>query len=414
MRILHSSDWHLGQHFIGKSRAYEHKALFSWLKQQIEIHQVDALIVAGDIFDTATPASYARELYHQLIVDLQPTGCQLVMLGGNHDSVAVLQESKELLSCLHTQVVPGWLGAAESHLIVLKNKNGQPGAILAALPFLRARELLQSQSGQQASDKQLQLQQAIADCYQQCFFKAQALQAELGPRLPLLATGHLTTVGASSSESVREIYIGSLEAFPASAFPDFDYIALGHIHQAQLVAGKQYIRYSGSPIPLSFDEAKQQKSMVLLDFSHAEPVIELLPVPCFQPLLSLKCSLTELHSLLQQPLAELKAGQTLWLELVLTGSDGYLSDLQSQVQQQLDALPVELLKLRRARATTVASLTAEQQESLHEMTPELVLERRLALEELTDSEKADFQQMLQQVMAQLDQPEQQPDGQVKP
>ncbi len=414
MRILHSSDWHLGQHFIGKSRACEHKALFSWLKQQIEIHQVDALIVAGDIFDTATPASYARELYHQLIVDLQPTGCQLVMLGGNHDSVAVLQESKELLSCLHTQVVPGWLGAAESHLIVLKNKNGQPGAILAALPFLRARELLQSQSGQQASDKQLQLQQAIADCYQQCFVKAQALQAELGPRLPLLATGHLTTVGASSSESVREIYIGSLEAFPASAFPDFDYIALGHIHQAQLVAGKQYIRYSGSPIPLSFDEAKQQKSMVLLDFSHAEPVIELLPVPCFQPLLSLKCSLTELHSLLQQPLAELKAGQTLWLELVLTGSDGYLSDLQSQVQQQLDALPVELLKLRRARATTVASLTAEQQESLHEMTPELVLERRLALEELTDSEKADFQQMLQQVMAQLEQPEPQADVQVQP
>lgn len=414
MRILHSSDWHLGQHFIGKSRAYEHKALFSWLKQQIEIHQVDALIVAGDIFDTATPASYARELYHQLIVDLQPTGCQLVMLGGNHDSVAVLQESKELLSCLHTQVVPGWLGAAESHLIVLKNKNGQPGAILAALPFLRARELLQSQSGQQASDKQLQLQQAIADCYQQCFVKAQALQAELGQRLPLLATGHLTTVGASSSESVREIYIGSLEAFPASAFPDFDYIALGHIHQAQLVAGKQYIRYSGSPIPLSFDEAKQQKSMVLLDFSHAEPVIELLPVPCFQPLLSLKCSLTELHSLLQQPLAELKAGQTLWLELVLTGSDGYLSDLQSQVQQQLDALPVELLKLRRARATTVASLTAEQQESLHEMTPELVLERRLALEELTDSEKADFQQMLQQVMAQLEQPEPQADVQVQP
>ncbi len=91
--------------------------------------------------------------------------------------------------------------------MVLKNKQGQPGAILAALPFLRARDLLQSQSGQQASDKQQQLQQAIADCYQQCFTKAQALKAELGLELPLLATGHLTTVGASSSESVREIYL---------------------------------------------------------------------------------------------------------------------------------------------------------------------------------------------------------------
>ncbi|EGM79625.1 exonuclease SbcD [Rheinheimera sp. A13L] len=405
MRILHSSDWHLGQHFIGKSRADEHKALFGWLKQQIELHQVDALIVAGDIFDTATPASYARELYHQLIVDLQPTGCQLVMLGGNHDSVAVLQESKELLACLHTQVVPGWLGAAESHLLVLNNKAGKAGAILAALPFLRSRDLLQSHSGQQASDKQQQLQQAIADCYQQCFSQAAALRSELALELPLLATGHLTTVGASSSESVREIYIGSLEAFPASAFPDFDYIALGHIHQPQLVAGKEHIRYSGSPIPLSFDEAKQQKSMVLLDFSSPEAKIELLPIPCFQPLLSLKCSLTELHTLLQQPLAMLQPGQKLWLELVLTGSDGYLSDLQSQVQQHLEALPVELLKLRRARQAAVGVLQVDQQESLHEMTPDLVLQRRLATEELTDSEQAEFQQMLQQVLTQLQQPE---------
>ena len=414
MRILHSSDWHLGQHFIGKSRADEHKALFGWLKQQIEVHQVDALIVAGDIFDTATPASYARELYHQLIVDLQPTGCQLVLLGGNHDSVAVLQEGKELLAFLHTRVVPGWLGAAESHLMVLNTKQGQPGAILAALPFLRARELLQSQSGQQASDKQQQLQQAIADCYQQCFVKALALKAELGLELPLLATGHLTTVGASSSESVREIYIGSLDAFPASAFPDFDYIALGHIHQAQQVGGKANIRYSGSPIPLSFDEAKQQKSMVLLDLSRAEPAIELLPIPCFQPLLSLKCTLPELHSLLQQPLAQLEPEQKLWLELVLTGSDGYLSDLQTQVQQQLDGLPVELLKLRRARPAAVSALTAEQQESLHEMTPDLVLQRRFESEDLSDSEKAEFQLMLQQVLAQLEQPESQADLQVQP
>jgi DNA repair protein SbcD/Mre11 len=414
MRILHSSDWHLGQHFIGKSRADEHKALFGWLKQQIQQHQVDALVVAGDIFDTATPASYARELYHQFIVDLQPTGCQLVLLGGNHDSVAVLQESKELLACLHTQVVPGWLGAAESHLRVLKNKAGEPGAILAALPFLRSRDLLQSQSGQQASDKQQQLQQAIADCYQQCFAKAQALKTELGVELPLLATGHLTTVGASSSESVREIYIGSLEAFPASAFPEFDYIALGHIHQSQLVAGKAHIRYSGSPIPLSFDEATQQKSMVLLDFSCAELAIELLPIPCFQPLLSLKCTLSELNTLLKPQLTQLKPEQKLWLELVLTGSDGYLSDLQSQVQQQLDGLPVELLKLRRARQGAVASLTAEQQESLHEMTPDLVLERRLAAEDLTDSEKAEFQLMLQQVVAQLELPDQQAEPVVLP
>jgi len=135
MRILHTSDWHLGQHFIGKSRAAEHQAFFHWLKQQVITLDVDVVVVAGDIFDTATPPSYARELYHQLIVDLQPTGVQLVLLGGNHDSVAVLQESASLLKCLHTTVVPAYHTDPNAHLIPLIQKNGDVGAVLAAVPF---------------------------------------------------------------------------------------------------------------------------------------------------------------------------------------------------------------------------------------------------------------------------------------
>ena len=91
LRILHTSDWHLGQFFIGKSREAEHRAFFRWLCETIKTRQIDVLLVAGYIFDTTTPPSYARELYHQLIVDLQPLGVQLVVLGGNHDSVAVLK-----------------------------------------------------------------------------------------------------------------------------------------------------------------------------------------------------------------------------------------------------------------------------------------------------------------------------------
>src|SRR5471032_1272634 len=105
MRILHTSDWHLGQHFIGKTRQTEHQAFIGWLIEQINLHAVDAVIVAGDIFDTGAPPSYARELYNHFVVELQPTGCQLIVLAGNHDSVATLNESRELLSCLNTQVI---------------------------------------------------------------------------------------------------------------------------------------------------------------------------------------------------------------------------------------------------------------------------------------------------------------------
>ena len=97
MRILHTSDWHLGQHFIGRSRANEHRAFLSWLVAQVNSQHIDAIIVAGDIFDTATPPSYARELYNQFIVDLQPSGCQLIFLAGNHDAAAVLNKTKSLL-----------------------------------------------------------------------------------------------------------------------------------------------------------------------------------------------------------------------------------------------------------------------------------------------------------------------------
>lgn len=414
MRILHTSDWHLGQYFVGQNRAAEHQAFFHWLKQQIIQLDADVLLVAGDIFDTATPPSYARELYHQLIVDLQPTGVQLVLLGGNHDSVAVLQESAALLQCLNTTVIPGYQTSSAEHLVTLRQKNGQVGAVLAAVPFLRPRDLSQradgkSQPGQTAADKSAQLQQQISAVYQELYQQAQQLAIalqnsnSLTEPLPLLATGHLTTVGASSSESVREIYIGTLEALPASCLPPFAYIALGHIHQAQQVAGSEFIRYSGSPIALSFDEARQQKQLLLVEFSAGSqvPVVSSVDIPCFQPLLSLRSDVASLATALSPVLAQLTAGQQLWLELVLSGETALLSDLQLQLQQQLADLPVQLLKLRRERQRS-SSLTSDTFEpSLLELTPQQVIESRLAQAELPAELQQRLLQLHQQALVQL-------------
>ena len=105
MRIIHTSDWHLGQYFYGKSRANEHQQFLTWLLTQVTEHQIDAIIVAGDIFDTSTPPSYAREMYFEFIAKLQGTNCQLIILAGNHDSVAMLAESKTVLASLSTRVI---------------------------------------------------------------------------------------------------------------------------------------------------------------------------------------------------------------------------------------------------------------------------------------------------------------------
>ncbi len=170
---------------------------------------MDAIIVAGDIFDTGSPPSYARELYNRFVVNLQQTGCHLVVLAGNHDSVATLNESRDILAFLNTTVIAS-AAMRRSYFIV--------ATVLRApycAPFLlRPRDIITSQAGLSGSEKQQQLLHAIADYYQQQYREACQLRGER--KLPVIATGHLTTVGASKSDAVRDIYIGTLDAFRRS------------------------------------------------------------------------------------------------------------------------------------------------------------------------------------------------------
>ena len=384
MRILHTSDWHLGQHFMGQSRQAEHRALIDWLLAQVNAHAVDAVLIAGDIFDTGAPPSYARELYNQLIARLHQAGVALLVLGGNHDSVSVLDESRDLLRHLGTQVIAA-TGTPAQHAVTLPLRGSdKPGCIVCALPFIRARDVQQSQAGQSAQDKQLALQTAIQNTYQQVYDAAlarqQALQQSLGHKLPIIATGHLTTVGASSNESVREIYVGSLEAFPTNAFPPADYIALGHIHQPQKVGGLDHIRYSGSPIALGFDEAHQTKQVLLVDVNEdGLQAITPLPVPVFQTLVAVRGSLTELAETLKTIAADADQERASWLDITIV-EDDYLADLPARVQALTEGLPVQVLRIKRQRGNAAAQLHNEAMESLDELTPQDVFARRLAQE----------------------------------
>ncbi|MFY3771102.1 Nuclease SbcCD subunit D [Providencia manganoxydans] len=383
MRIIHTSDWHLGQYFFTKSRAAEHQYFLTWLIEQVKQYQVDAVIVAGDIFDTGSPPSYARELYNQFVVSLQQTGCQLVILSGNHDSVSVLNETSSLLAYLNTDVVTS---GSQPHVITLKNAQGEPGALLCAIPFLRPRDIQLSVAGQSSEQKQLSLQNAISEYYQCSYQLAQQQREALGLEIPIIATGHLTVVGAEVSDSVRDIYIGTLDAFPSGAFPPADYIALGHIHRPQVIGGKPHIRYCGSPIALSFDEAEQQKSVCLVEFDRSDIAhIQQLPIPIFQPLKTLKGSLADI----QKQLNEINNNdniQPIWLDIEVASQD-YLADIQQRIEALVKDLPVDVVLLRRARKQPQGQQTALANETLNELTAEEVFLRRLTEEELGDKEK---------------------------
>ena len=403
MRIIHTADWHLGQFFYSKSRAAEHQQFLDWLLAAIVQHQVDALIVAGDLFDTGAPPSYARELFNRFVVALQPSGCQLIVLAGNHDSVATLNESRELLACLNTRVITSATPGGEQQVLTLQQRDGTPGALLCAIPYLRPRDILRSQAGQSGRDKQLSLLQAIEQHYQHCYAAAVAQREAMGSTLPIIATGHLTTVGVSKSDSVRDIYIGTLDAFPAQAFPPADYIALGHIHRAQRIADSDHIRYSGSPIALSFDELGREKSVFLLEFSTRLESVTPLVIPSFQPMQMLKGAMAEIEQQLTA-FHTYEGDLPVWLDIEITTQE-YLSDLQRRIEQLTESLPVEVLLVRRSRDQRQRSLARLENETLSELKVEEVFARRLALEEqLEDEQRAQLTQLFRSTLATLEDP----------
>ncbi|MEZ9634474.1 exonuclease subunit SbcD [Vibrio cyclitrophicus] len=394
MKILHTSDWHLGQNFYNKSRKNEHERFLQWLLEQVTDHDIDAIIVAGDIFDTSTPPSYAREMYNKFVVDSNKIGCQLVLLGGNHDSVSVLKETQQLLKYMGADVIPNTNEDHATQVVELKGKGGEVEALVCAIPFIRPRDVLTSQAGVSGVERQKQLGDAIKQHYKDVYDAAVEKRDIFANRdtMPIIATGHLTAMGVKQSDSVRDIYVGNLDGFAADGFPNADYIALGHIHRPQVVAKREHIRYCGSPIPLSFDELKSQKQVCVVEFVEGERTISQLSVPTFQLLAEIKGDLSEIESQLNQYIG-LEEGQSVWLSIEVQAQD-YLSDLQERMRALTEDLNVEVLQLRRARERRNQSLEQESAETLAELTPIDVFEKRIALEEFeSDTEKARLERM---------------------
>ena len=297
MKILHTSDWHLGQNFKGRTRESEHKAFLEWLLETITKENIDLLIVAGDIFDTANPPNYALKLYHNFLSKLIKTDCRyVVIVGGNHDSVSTLEVSKEILKFLNIYVIADGEDMDDG-IIKVYDEDENLELIVCAVPFLRERVIRNASITKSFSEVEQEIKEGIKSYYRTIFKKARAISLDV----PVVATGHLTTVGASvTPDSEREIYIGKLQNIDANIFDGFDYVALGHIHKPQKVAKNDSIRYSGSPLALSFSEASTQKSVVLVELTKTTKKTTTIKIPTFRKLYTLKGSLQEIKTKIQE------------------------------------------------------------------------------------------------------------------
>ena len=397
MKILHTSDWHLGRNLYTKTRYAEHEAFLNWLVYCIEKEQVDALLVAGDIFDSATPSTKAQELYFSFLAKVATLPCcrDVIITGGNHDSPALLQAARAPLQALRIHVFATAPADPAQAILPLYDAQGCPTLLLCPVPFLRDKDVRVVNAGESLEDKSTKLVQGVTAYYQAVCAEAEKLRA--GQNLPLVVMGHCFAAGGRISEGdgVRELYVGSLAHIPAAAFPtSIDYLALGHLHAPQIVAGKEHWRYSGTPLPMSFSEGEQKKSVCLVEFMGRTTQISTLPVPCWQTLRRIKGDKEQIVATIHQLCLN---NEACWLEVEHTGQD-LAANLHEELEAMVQGSAVEILRIKEQALSTKA-LALESTESLEELSIHDVFSRCLDSQDIAAAARPDLVHCFNEIAA---------------
>ena len=370
MRLLHTSDWHLGQTLHNYERGYEHQRFLDWLLDTLVAERVDVLLVAGDVFDNANPSAASQK---QLYVFLQQArarlpALQLVVVAGNHDSAGRLEAPAPLLAAHGTHVIGHLLRGEngdidlERLLLPLSGADGQVQAWCLAVPFLRPGDVPKLPAG----DTQDAYLGGIALLYRQLTDLALARRQ---PGQAIVAMGHCHMVGGEmSNDSERRIVIGGTEMLPSGIFDTtIAYAALGHLHKAQAVGGQEHIRYCGSPIPLSFAEVHYRHQVLCLDIDgETLQSVRVIEVPRAVPLLRVPATPAPINEVLAQlaaldmPDAPAEAQPFLEVRVRLDAPE---PGLRTRIETALDGKPVRLAKIETssaARSSAPENMTLDQ------------------------------------------------------
>ncbi len=341
MKLLHTSDWHLGKTWNGLARDEEFAEFTDWLLGILETEKVDVLFLAGDVFDSVAPPVRAQKLYFSFLLRTSRICRKVVVIAGNHDSAPLLDVPREVF--LETGIhVVGTAGRGDElvdkELVVLwKNDcpDTEPEMMIAAVPFLREGDLRWSTEGESAELKEEKSLLGLRRHYEDICREALKLRGSRD--IPLVAGGHLFVQGGTASEGVREIRVGNLSQIDNASFPtEIDYLALGHLHVPQLVAKQENRRYSGSPLPMSFDEAGQEKVVLLVEFEGKIPAVKPIPVPVFTHVRRVIGTLPQIEEQLRAVKDSVqKTPKRTVLEVVYNGSDS-IGDLQKHVEDVLE------------------------------------------------------------------------------
>ena len=401
MRVLHTSDWHIGRTLYGRKRYEEFEAFLTWLAETIRQNEIDALLVAGDVFDTSAPSNRAQELYYRFLCRVAASSCRhVVVVAGNHDSPSFLNAPKELLKALDVYVVGSSTASPEDEVLVLRNERDAPELIVCAVPYLRDRDIRVAEAGESFEDKERKLIDGIHTHYAAVAALAEQKREEFGADIPIVGTGHLFTAGGQTvdGDGVRELYVGSLAHVTAGIFPAcFNYLALGHLHVPQKVSGSETIRYSGSPLPMGFGEAKQQKSVCQIEFHSTAASVQLIDVPVFQRLERVKGDWDGISNLILELSATDSQG---WLEVIYDGTE-VIGDLRERLEAAISGTQMEILRIKNNRIIDRVLGQIHEEETLDDLNVNDVFERCLAVHEVPEDQRPELLRAYQETVSSL-------------
>jgi exonuclease SbcD len=385
MKILHTSDWHIGRTLYGRKRYEEFESFLNWLVQTINQNTIDCLLVAGDVFDTSTPSNRAQELYYKFLYDVSLTCCKnIVIIAGNHDSPSFLNAPRHLLRALRVHVIGDVTENQEDEIITIKNSDGSVSLVVCAVPYLRDRDIRSVEAGESVDDKGRKLIEGITLHYYNVYCLAEHIRKESGDQVPLVALGHLFTSGGqtTSGDGVRELYVGSLAHVGSEIFPD----------------GSEKIRYCGSPLAMGFGEARQNKIVHIIEFTGRNPRVSSIDIPEFRRLEQIRGTLDNITAKISE-LSAVKSNA--WLEITYLGED-IISNLREQLETAVAGTAMEILLTRNNRIIDKVMSRINDEETLYDLKVEEVFERRLDVNNIPDEQRLELRSAYLETIASLD------------
>ena len=386
MRIIHTSDWHLGHTLMDKTREEEMKSFFSFLIDVLIKERVDALLISGDIFDTGTPSNAALSLYYSFLASIKNTECKDVfIIAGNHDSPSLLSAPKEILEMVNVHI---YATKEDIKPYVIGEK-----VVVLPIPFPRDQELRRLVQGGTIKEEDDRLRLAIEELYKTETEKTTSAY----PSLPIVAMGHLMASNINV-EDKPDLYIGGLGTIDSGSFPKaLSYVALGHIHKKMNLNSSGTLCYSGSPIPFSFKEAKDTKVLKLVEIEGSETKVSDITIPRFRNLFQIKGDKESSEKELKCLVEDKEEG---WVSIEITES-GVSSSLRSFCEGITEQTGLEIIHIKDTTVSKRLFETEEDIESLDSLSED-IFSKFLDEKEIKNERKDDLLTLFREILQQLD------------